>query len=243
MGGKILSEYEALGQTLSDLLDRYRDPVGNVNYFALLGDKAVVKYAEDLADFNLDSLKSREAQLAFWINSYNALSIYGVVKKIKSDPGFVKKGIGNWFGRVRFFALQRFNVGGRSFTLRSIENMMRKEFQEPRIHFALNCSTLGCPVLKDGLYSAENLENELEEAAKLYIRSNRGSWLDRDKKELHLSLIFKWYRDDFKATGKSLIQYVAGYLPDEDADYLLNNEKVIKTRFIEYDWSLNNSDG
>ncbi|MFW9888772.1 MAG: DUF547 domain-containing protein, partial [Candidatus Thorarchaeota archaeon] len=66
---------------------------------------------------------------------------------------------------------------------------------------------------------------------------------DRNKKELHLSLIFKWYRDDFKATGRSLIQYVAAYLPDADAAYLLNNEKVIKTRFIEYDWSLNNSDG
>jgi hypothetical protein len=243
MGGKTLSEYEALGQTLSDLLDRYRDPVGNVNYMALLGDNTIVKHAESLANFNLDSLKTREERLAFWINSYNALSIYGVIKKIKSDPGFIKKGIGNWFGRVRFFALRKFNVGGKSYTLRTIENMIRREFKEPRIHFALNCSTLGCPVLKDGLYSAENLENELEEAARLYIRSNRGSRLDRDMRILHLSLIFKWYRNDFKATGKSLVQYVAGYLQEEDAEYLLNNEKVIKTRFIEYDWSLNNSNG
>ncbi|MHA1937001.1 MAG: DUF547 domain-containing protein [Candidatus Thorarchaeota archaeon] len=238
-----MSEYEALGQTLSDLLDRYRDPVGNVNYMALLGDNTIVKHAESLANFNLDSLKTREERLAFWINSYNALSIYGVIKKIKSDPGFIKKGIGNWFGRVRFFALRKFNVGGKSYTLRTIENMIRREFKEPRIHFALNCSTLGCPVLKDGLYSAENLENELEEAARLYIRSNRGSRLDRDMRILHLSLIFKWYRNDFKATGKSLVQYVAGYLQEEDAEYLLNNEKVIKTRFIEYDWSLNNSNG
>jgi hypothetical protein len=243
MGGKTLSEYEALGQTLSDLLDRYRDPVGNVNYMALLGDNTIVKHAESLANFNLDSLKTREERLAFWINSYNALSIYGVIKKIKSDPGFIKKGIGNWFGRVRFFAIRKFNVGGKSYTLRTIENMIRREFTEPRIHFALNCSTLGCPVLKDGLYSAENLENELEEAARLYIRSNRGSRLDRDMRILHLSLIFKWYRNDFKATGKSLVQYVAGYLQEEDAEYLLNNEKVIKTRFIEYDWSLNNSNG
>ncbi|MHA1924545.1 MAG: DUF547 domain-containing protein [Candidatus Thorarchaeota archaeon] len=238
-----MSEYEALGQTLSDLLDRYRDPVGNVNYMALLGDNTIVKHAESLANFNLDSLKTREERLAFWINSYNALSIYGVIKKIKSDPGFIKKGIGNWFGRVRFFAIRKFNVGGKSYTLRTIENMIRREFTEPRIHFALNCSTLGCPVLKDGLYSAENLENELEEAARLYIRSNRGSRLDRDMRILHLSLIFKWYRNDFKATGKSLVQYVAGYLQEEDAEYLLNNEKVIKTRFIEYDWSLNNSNG
>ncbi|MHA2118283.1 MAG: DUF547 domain-containing protein [Candidatus Thorarchaeota archaeon] len=234
-----MSEYETLGQTFSDLLDRYRDPVGNVNYMALLGDDAIIRHAEGLANFGLGSLKSRNEQLAFWINAYNALSVYGVIKKIKSDSGFVSKGVENFFERVRFFALQKFNVGGRSYTLRAMENMIRKDFQEPRIHFALNCASQGCPVLKDGLYSAEDIENELEEAARLYIRSTRGSRLDRDKTELHLSSIFKWYRDDFKVTGRSLIQYVAAYLQDEDADYLLANEKSIKIRFMEYDWSLN----
>ncbi|MHA2141892.1 MAG: DUF547 domain-containing protein [Candidatus Thorarchaeota archaeon] len=237
-----MSEYEALGQSLSDILDRYRDPVGNLSYMAMMGDNSSVKYAESLATFDTKSLKSKSEQLAFWINSYNALSIYGVIKKLKKDPKFIKKGIGNWFRRVRFFALQKFKVGGKTYTLRAIENMMRKEFQDPRIHFALNCSTLGCPVLKDGLYSADNIEDELEEAAKLYIRSPRGSRLDKDKGILHLSLIFKWYRDDFKVTGNSLVQYVAQYLVDDDAVFLRANEKTIKMKFIEYDWSLNNSD-
>ncbi len=236
-----MSEYDALGQSLTDLLARYRDPAGNLSYMAMLGDNSSVKHAESLSDFDVGSLKNREERLAFWINSYNALSIYGVIKKLKSDPKFINKGIGNWFGRVRFFALQKFNVGGKTYTLRTIENMIRKKFQDPRIHFALNCSTLGCPVLKDGLYSAENIENELEEAARLYIRSPRGSRIDRNKKILHLSLIFKWYRDDFKVSGKSMLRYVAQYLTAEDADYLLANDGAIKIKFIEYDWSLNNS--
>jgi hypothetical protein len=237
-----VTEYEALGQSLSDLLDRYRDLAGNLSYMAMLGDNTSVKHAESLASFDTESLKSREERLAFWINSYNALSIYGVIKKLKSDPKFIEKGIGNWFGRVRFFALQKFNVGRKRYTLRAIENMIRKEFQDPRIHFALNCSTLGCPVLKDGLYSADNIENELEQAARLYIRSPRGSRIDKDNGILHLSLIFKWYRNDFKGTGKSLVQYVAQYLTDEDAKYLLTNERAIKIKFIDYDWTLNNSD-
>ncbi|MHA2385562.1 MAG: DUF547 domain-containing protein [Candidatus Thorarchaeota archaeon] len=237
-----MTEYEALGQSLSDLLDRYRDLAGNLSYMAMLGDNTSVKHAESLASFDTESLKSREERLAFWINSYNALSIYGVIKKLKSDPKFIEKGIGNWFGRVRFFALQKFNVGRKRYTLRAIENMIRKEFQDPRIHFALNCSTLGCPVLKDGLYSADNIENELEQAARLYIRSPRGSRIDKDNGILHLSLIFKWYRNDFKGTGKSLVQYVAQYLTDEDAKYLLTNERAIKIKSIDYDWTLNNSD-
>ena len=237
-----MTEYEALGQSLSDLLDRYRDLAGNLSYMAMLGDNTSVKHAESLASFDTKSLKSREERLAFWINSYNALSIYGVIRKLKSDPKFIEKGIGNWFRRVRFFALQKFNVGGKTYTLRAIENLIRKEFQDPRIHFALNCSTLGCPVLKDGLYSADNIENELEEAARLYIRSQRGSRIDKNKNELHLSLIFKWYRNDFKISGKSLVQYVTQYLADEDANYLRANENAIKIKFIEYDWSLNNSD-
>jgi hypothetical protein len=237
-----VTEYEALGQSLSDLLDRYRDLAGNLSYMAMLGDNTSVKHAESLASFDTESLKSREERLAFWINSYNALSIYGVIKKLKSDPKFIEKGIGNWFGRVRFFALQKFNVGRKRYTLRAIENMIRKEFQDPRIHFALNCSTLGCPVLKDGLYSADNIENELEQAARLYIRSPRGSRIDKDNGILHLSLIFKWYRNDFKGTGKSLVQYVAQYLTDEDAKYLLTNERAIKIKSIDYDWTLNNSD-
>jgi hypothetical protein len=237
-----VTEYEALGQSLSDLLDRYRDLAGNLSYMAMLGDNTSVKHAESLASFDTESLKSREERLAFWINSYNALSIYGVIKKLKSDPKFIEKGIGNWFGRVRFFALQKFNVGRKRYTLRAIENMIRKEFQDPRIHFALNCSTLGCPVLKDGLYSADNIENELEQAARLYIRSPRGSRIDKDNGILHLSLIFKWYRNDFKGTGKSLVQYVAQYLTDEDAKYLLTHERAIKIKSIDYDWTLNNSD-
>jgi hypothetical protein len=237
-----VTEYEALGQSLSDLLDRYRDPAGNLSYMAMLGDNTSVRHAESLANFDIESLRSREERLAFWINSYNALSIYGVIKKLKSDPKFIEKGIGNWFGRVRFFALQKFHVGGKSYTLRAIENMIRKEFQDPRIHFALNCSTLGCPVLKDGLYSADNIENELEEAARLYIRSPRGSRIDKKRNALHLSLIFKWSRGEFHISGKSLVQYVAKYMSDENANYLRSNENAIKIKFMEYDWSLNNSD-
>ncbi|MGY5852254.1 MAG: DUF547 domain-containing protein [Candidatus Thorarchaeota archaeon] len=226
-------------QNIGSLIDRYRDANGNLDYFAMLGDQSVVVYAESLVNFNLDSLQTRNEQLAFWINCYNALSIYGVIRKLKTDPKFAKSGNKGWFQRVRFFAFQKFNVGGSDFTLRGIENFIRSEFNEPRIHFALNCSAMGCPLLKNGLYSADNLDNELEEAARLYIQSERGSRLEKNQKRLHLSMIFKWYPDDFKVTSMSIVQYVAKYHHSETAQFLLENENDLDIRYIDYDFALN----
>jgi len=235
-------EMTALNQNLRGIIDRYRDPQGKVNYFALMADKSMVDYAETLSDFDLNTLKTREAKLAFWINSYNALSIYGVVKKLQRDPDFASKGNTSWFGRVRFFALQKFNVGGNEYTLRNIEDKIRKDFEDPRIHFALNCSSLGCPLLKEGLYSAGNIDNELNAATRLYLSSQEGLRLDREEGVLYVSMIFKWYKKDFEATGKTVIEYIYEYAPDHIRAFIDEMKQNIKLKNIEYDWALNVSE-
>ncbi len=238
----IVNEYNTISSTLESILKRYRDPSGNVDYFSMMGDASIVSFAESLADFDLESIQSRDERLAFWINCYNALSIYGVIEKLKEDPGFAERGNSSWFQRVRFFALQKFNVGGRTMTLRSIENMIREDFGDPRIHFALNCSSMGCPILKDGRYSAENLDSELDAATKLYLGSPQGAILDIQKGVLSLSMIFKWYRKDFEMTEKSIPEYVAQFLPDDQRRYIMENLTSIKIKYLDYDWSLNASD-
>ena len=237
-----MEEITSLNQNLRGIIDRYRDPSGKLNYFAMMADKALVDYAESLADFDLTTLTTREAQLAFWINSYNSLSIYGVVKKLKSDPGFVDKGNKGWFGRVRFFAVQKFNVGGETYTLRTIENNIRDDFKDPRIHFALNCSSLGCPLLKDGLYSAENIDNELDASTKLYLSSSEGLRLDEDKGNLYVSMIFKWYTKDFETPDRKVIDFIQEYAPQKIREFIENSDRKIKFKYIEYDWSLNISE-
>jgi hypothetical protein len=233
-------EITSLNQNLRGIIDRYRDSQGKLNYFALMADKAMVDYAETLSDFDLSTLTTREAKLAFWINSYNALSIYGVVKKLKKDPDFANKGNTSWFGRVRFFALQKFNVGGKEYTLRNIEDNIRKEFKDPRIHFALNCSSLGCPLLKDGLYSAENIENELDAATRLYLSSKEGLRLEDGV--LYASMIFKWYKKDFEATGKKVIEYIREYAPNHIREFIDEKKGKFKLKNIDYDWALNVSE-
>lgn len=236
------TEITSLNQNLSSIIDRYRDSQGKVNYFALMADKSMVDYAETLSDFDMSTLTTREAKLAFWINSYNALSIYGVVKKLQKDPNFASKGNKSWFGRVRFFALQKFNIGGQEYTLKTIEDNIRRDFEDPRIHFALNCSSLGCPLLKDGLYSAENIDAELDAATKLYLSSKEGLRLDKEEGVLYISMIFKWYRKDFEATGKEVIEYIRDNAPDNIREFIDENKGKVKLKNIEYDWALNVSE-
>ena len=235
-----MSELESMSQILEGVLKRYRSTTGDVDYLSMLGDQGMVKFAESLGDFNLNRLETKNEKLAFWINCYNALSIYGVIKKLKKDPEFVKKGNSSWWGRVKFFAFQKFNVGGKEFTLRDIENYIRKEFEDPRIHFALNCASSSCPLLRDGLYSSENLDRELDSAAELFIRSSDGAVLNHDECVLRLSLIFKWYKKDFENKGVSVLEYVSRFMKEADREYLLEHRKEIKIRFMDYDWALNN---
>jgi len=237
-----LEELSSLNQNLLGIIERYRDPTGKLNYFAMMADKALVDYAESLADFDLTTLESREEQLAFWINCYNSLSIYGVVKKLQSNPDFINKGNKSWFSRVRFFALQRFIVGGKSYTLRTIENNIRDDFKDPRIHFALNCSSLGCPLLKDGLYSAENIDIELDAATKLYLRSPEGLRLDEDSGDLSVSMVFKWYANDFETPERTIVDFIKEYAPQKIQDFIEKSGPKIKIKYIEYDWALNISD-
>ena len=237
-----MEEITSLNQNLRGIIERYRDPNGKLNYFAIMADKALVDYAESLADFDLTTLITRDAQLAFWINCYNALSIYGVVKKLKKNPEFVDKGNKGWFGRVRFFAIQKFNVGGETYTLRTIENNIRENFNDPRIHFALNCSSLGCPLLKDGLYSAEKINMELDAATKLYLNSPEGLRLDEDNGDLYVSMIFKWYTKDFETPEGSVADFILKYAPQKIREFMEKSENKIKFKYIEYDWSLNISE-
>ena len=242
MRGVRVEEITSLNQNLLGIIKRYRDPAGKLDYFAMMADKALVDYAESLADFDIATLETREEQLAFWINCYNALSIYGVVKKLKRDPDFMIEGNKSWFSRVRFFALQRFNVGGKSITLRTIENNLREDFKDPRIHFALNCSSLGCPLLKDGLYSAENIDAELDAATKLYLHSPEGLRLDEESGQLAVSAIFKWYQKDFETSGKTVVDFIKEYAPQKIQEFIDKSDRQVSFRYIEYDWSLNISE-
>lgn len=215
------------------VLSRYVSKDGLVNYKGLKGDKEFMKYIKYLSNTGTETMPSEKHRLAFWINAYNAFVLNGVLEEypIKSvlDVGWLPHS---------FFIRKKFKIRHGMITLRAIENeKIRGAFKEPRIHFAINCASMGCPKLLTEAYRAEKLEQQLEAQAKFFINNKTKNYLDKENNILYLSSIFKWYAGDFIKNGEKIEDYVAKYLNAEDAEFLRNNKVAVK--YLDYDWGLN----
>jgi hypothetical protein len=254
----VLNRIEVPDKTISpraiDLLSRAIAADGRtVDYAALKDSDTLNAYHAQtgaLRTFDLSSLTTRNMQLAFWINTYNALVIDAVLhfKEVTS----VSHGM---MGPLAFFHHTAYEIGGYVFTADDIEHGIlrgnkphavypfptfapadpRTAFvirdPDPRIHFALNCATLSCPPIR--YYDAERIEEQLDIAARGFIASE--VLLDKDKATLYLSRIFKWYAVDFGG-GSGVFRFVSRYM-GEDGEWLLNyGARPVYTR---YDWHLN----
>ena len=215
------------------VLRRYVSENGLVDYKGLKEDDEFEKYIEYLSHTNPDDLPSDKHRLAFWINAYNAFVLKGVLEEypIKSvlDVGWIPHS---------FFKRKRFETQNGEITLQILENeKLREAFREPRIHFAINCASMSCPILLRDAYSAEKLEEQLEEQAFSFMNDRSRNYLDKENGVLYLSYIFKWYEGDFIRSGEKIVDYVARYLNQDDAKFVKNNEVTIK--YLDYDWDLN----
>ncbi|MCA9449940.1 MAG: DUF547 domain-containing protein [Candidatus Omnitrophica bacterium] len=216
--------------TLDRLLLEAVDKHGGVDYEVLLAKKPQLDdYLAGLAKIDPNRLDSREEQLAYWINLYNSLTIQSVL-----DHWPVRSVLNDFPGNA-FFEKWKHKTAVGELTLNQIEtDIIRKRFQEPRVHFALNCASKGCPDLFPGAYTAENLEKVLEMATKRFINDPAKNRIDASQGVAHLSPIFDWYGADFDAAGGSLT-FVAKYLDNAEA-WKIGKYKVV---YNDYDWGLN----
>lgn len=220
---------------MSNILSRYLDKEGKTDYEKASLFKEVSQSVADLKVFDLEDLKTRDEKIAFWVNTYNLLAIYGVLSQIREKPDFTKDGLKGIKRKVGFFTRKKYAIAGDHYSLNRIENqILRNELQEPRVHFALVCGASSCPVLKDGLYSGDTLDSQLSIAATLFINSPKGVSLDKDNGLIRISKIFKWYRKDFGGNKSSVLNYIARY-HDEGA-YIKKNGDSLKIVYLEYDW-------
>jgi len=197
-----------------------------------------------------DRFSKRNDELAYWMYGYNAYVIKSVldhwplesVTDVKA-PLEAVKGLG-------FFYQQRFSFGGEYMNLLDVENkQIRKKYQDPRIHFFLNCASESCPVARPDLPVGEELDQLLAQAAVDFINDPENVAVDHDNKVIQLSKIFKWYEDDFvnhvrldgELVGNGLIAYVSRYASDDLADSLTQASDY-EVQFREYDWGLNSAD-
>ena len=225
-----------------ELLQRYVDDLGRVNYRRWKAEGADVLrvWLESLADVDLADFTDADARLALWLNAYNAIAISQVLEvyPIASIRPKVL-GIPNWLSFLDFFTRSNTIVGGKKYSLNQIEHaILRPEFAEPRIHFALVCASVGCPLLRRGAYFPESVRTQLEADASRFIHNPDKVRYDAQKKTLYLSKIFKWYEEDFVKAAGSVAEYVGGYLGPEAA--VGDGWAIV---FLPYDWNLNRVEG
>ncbi|MBR9921818.1 MAG: DUF547 domain-containing protein [Bacteroidetes bacterium] len=229
---QIDSESKPVSHVIWDsLLQEYVSDDGWVDYEGFRADSNKLQEYLDLLSNNHPNTKhwTDEEQLAYWINAYNAFTIklvadnYPVesIKDIKNGIPFV-----NTVWDIKFI-----NIEGEEYDLNNIEHgIIRKQFPEPRIHFAVNCASVSCPPLLNRAFTAENLDDQLDQAADDFINSGKRNILDPQNPKL--SKIFTWFSGDFEAVEDSVRDFVNRYAETPI-------EAGANIEYLEYHWQLN----
>ena len=244
---------EAVVQLYSEFLSKSGT---SVDYCGMKLSRKFQQYiilAEFLQRIDIVSLSIKE-KISFFINIYNAFVIHAFV--VNGAPG-------NLFKRFRFYNTYTYLIGGLYYSLHDIESGILRSNRKPpfalknpfstgdprlkfivpipdtRIHFALNCGARSCPPIK--IYSHENLDEELKIATEAFLEGD-GVEVDILKREICLSKIFHWYKNDFGGSNDSIIKWIISHMsPGNKCSQLkdLLNSQMFKISYQSYNWDLN----
>jgi hypothetical protein len=227
------------------VLERRVDAEGLVDYAGLQGQpRRLDRFLAVVADVSQQRYQAwpEKERIAFLINAYNAITLRSIIdqKPIKAS---IRDILGVW--RIRTHP-----VMGRSLTLDAIEHqILRKEFNEPRIHAALVCAALSCPPLRREPYSGEQLDAQLEDQVRRWLGSGVGLHINRREGTVKISAIFQWFADDWgradpdaepipgHGDASPVLRFIARHLEGEDRAYVLAGDYTLS--YLDYDWSLN----
>ena len=222
-----IGEWEA---AWTKVLTRHVDDAGRIDFDSLRQnhadlDRVVAFIAAVDPDSQPQRFPDKHSRLAFYINAYNALTMYRVVQ------AGVPESLGG-LTKFTFFYLRTFTIGRKSISLHTFKNHVIRPLGEERVHFALSCMAVSCPRLPRVAFSAAALDGQLDTAARTFIGDSRNVWIEHAKREVWLSAIFDFYTADFLAHAPSLIAYVNYYRAAQvPADF--------KARFLEYHCTVN----
>ncbi len=225
-----------------DVLLRSHVLNGAVNYDAFGADPRFAQYLASLDRVRPETLSEKE-RLAFWINTYNAFTIQLIESKGERES---IRNINKSFGLLKLkgpWSDPIVRAGGRVLTLDQVEHeIIRKEFNEPRIHFALVCAAIGCPPLRSEAYTGARLDEQLGEQGRVFIRQSPAkNRVDVSTRTVFVSLIFTWYKDDFGGSDASIGKYLAGWYPAGPERALLESGRFTLKQ-TSYDWTLNSQE-
>ena len=211
---------------------------GFVDYAAFRGDPSFARYLASLDAVRVATLDNDE-RLAFWINVYNAFTIQLVASRAETES---IRNIEKTFGVLQLkgpWSTPIVHAAGRTLTLDDVEHaIIRKEFSEPRIHFALVYAAVGSPPLRSEAYTGARLEEQLDDQGRQFLLASPGkNRLEQRGFRVALSPIFTYYRNDFGATRPELGGFLAHWT---DGELKTRLEKgAFGARETRFDWTLN----
>ena len=229
-----------------------------VDYATLLGNRAQLDaVVETFGDVTADELAdwSEPEQIAYWINTYNTFTLHAIIDHYPIQSRFFQTWL-SWTPRnsikqiAGVWTTLRWRAAGADMTLDDIEHeTLRKLYEEPRIHFALNCASVGCPPLRREPYVGDRLDRQLVLAARDYLASEQG--LAVDGTTLHVTHLLDWWNEDFvdqyahlvdadvSERDRVILGVIAKYGPPEGSR--LAQSGTARVEFLKYDWSLNDT--
>ncbi len=225
--------YDAAIKDWAYVLENYVDDKGRTDFYTLSENldelKRVINFIGTTSPESHPQLfLSPEAVMAYHINTYNALAMYGVISE------GIPKGFTNFISRARFFKFRKVTIGNKETNLYDYENNVIRPLDEPRVHFALNCMVKDCPRLPQTPFTTTELDQQLELATSEFFSKERHFYLDHDKGRAYVSEILDFYTKDFVKSGKAkdLPDYINRYLKEPIPE-------EYKVKFIDYDWRIN----
>lgn len=242
------------------LSERVNDK-GLVDYRALKADRRDLdRYVSSLAGLDPKSYEAWKdgEKIAFWINAYNALTLKAIVDHYPIKKGGLVSGLRFPESSIRqipgVWDELSHPIMGKPMTLDQIEHeILRKQFDEPRIHMALVCAAMGCPPLRNEPYWGDRLDEQLTDQTRKLFSDSRQFRIDRKDGTVYLSSIFKWFGEDFArkystnglqqvgANLRPVVNFASRHAGPADAEYLKTREYSVA--FLDYDWSLNEEKG
>ena len=190
-------------------------------------------YLETLSKVSESEFKdwNDDQEMAYLINLYNAATLKLV---IDSYPLKSIRDVGSpWEKKfIKLFGSER--------SLDYVEHdLLRKNYSDPRIHFGVNCASIGCPPLRDEAFQASQLDKQLDEQARAFLQDTSKNRVDTKNQILYLSSIFDWFKEDFVKKSGSVENFVAPYFEKSGREIIENGK--LKIKHTDYDWKLNDN--
>lgn len=240
----LLLNFEVFAQDAlyTSLLQKYVQQ-GKVNYKELCKNPDLSNYISSLEASDPEHITDDKSRLAFWINAYNAYTLkiicdYYPVKSI-NDLHSGGLALGSVF-KTTIWDKDIVVINHKNTSLNNIEHrIIRPEFQDFRIHFALVCAAKSCPALRSEAYEGLTLDQQFDDQAKLFLSDSSKNRFDNAAQKASISKIFDWYQKDFGNNKNEVLLAISKYLPDQIRKSIQSAPDKWEVAYTNYDWSLN----